>query len=108
MLDDDEIEQCHRAMEKFRRDCLVVIEDFDVLAINSMYACVVHVMKWIDHFKVGLGFVIEQTGEALHEDLDCFFKNKAMISNTKNPNYLISLKKNVVASSSEKCRRQPI
>ena len=108
ILDDDEIEQCHKVMEKFRRDCLVVIEDFDVPAINSMYACVVHVMKWIDHFKVGLGFVIEQTGESLHEDLDIFFKNKAMISNTKNPNYLISLLKNVVAISSEKCRRQPV
>ena len=68
LLDDEEIELCHQAMDKFKYDCKIVISDFDINAIHSIYNCIVHVPKWIDHFKIGLGFVMEQTGESLHED----------------------------------------
>ena len=107
VLDQEEIELCHQAMDKFKYDCKIVISDFDIHAIHSIYNCIVHVPKWIDHFKIGLGFVMEQTGESLHEDYDSFVKNKAMISKIDSHKYLESLKKNTVAFMSEKCRRQP-
>ena len=94
-------------MDKFKYDCKIVINDFDVNAIHSIYNCIVHVPKWIDHFKIGLGFVMEQTGESLHEDYDSFVKNKAMISNIDSEErYLISLKKNTVAFEREKFRKK--
>ena len=37
VLDDEEIELCHQAMDKFKYDCKIVIEDFDIHAIHSIY-----------------------------------------------------------------------
>ncbi len=52
--------------------------------------------QWVEHFKIGLGFVLEHTGEAIHDSFDQFCKKKALIADYKNPKYLDDLKKKLL------------
>ena len=69
---------------------------------------IVIVGKWINHFKIGLGFVIEQTGEAIHDDLHKYYTNKSLMADPKNPKYLDDLLAKTVAYTSAKSRRVPV
>ena len=100
---DIDLDLARRAREELKADCKVVIEDFDVHAINKIHCVVIHV----EHFKIGLGFSLEHTGEAIHHSFDNHCKNTALIADYKHPGYLDDLKKKTVAYVSGNCRRVP-
>ena len=104
---DIDLELARRAREEFKADCKVVIDDFDVHAINKIHCVVIHVGQWVEHFKIGLGFVLEHTGEAIHHSFDKHCLNTALIADYKHPKYLDDLKKKTVAYVSGNCRRVP-
>merc|ERR1712083_1074867 len=85
-----------RAGEEFKADCKVVIEDFDVHAIKKIHCIVIHVGQWGEHFKIGLGFVLEHTGEAIHHSFDRHCLNTALIADYKHPKYIGDLKKKLL------------
>ena len=108
VFDDEDLEQCNDALKKFKIAAKVVIDDFDIHAINKIHSVAIHVGKWINHFKIGLGFVIEQTGEAIHDDLHKYYTNKSLMADPKNDKYLDDLFAKTVAYVSAKSRRVPV
>ena len=90
---DIDLDLARRAREEFKADCKIVIEDFDVHAINKIHCVVIHVGQWVEHFKIGLGFVLEHTGEAIHHSFNRHCLNTALIDNYIHPGYLDDLKK---------------
>ena len=104
---DIDLDLARRAREEFKADCKIVIEDFDVHAINKIHCVVIHVGQWVEHFKIGLGFVLEHTGEAIHHSFDKHCLNTALIADYKHPGYLGDLKKKTAAYVSGNCRRVP-
>ena len=95
-----DVDLCRKKIEKFTADSLVLFEDFDVNAINKLHACHVHVMEWIEEYKMGLGNVDEQTGESCHQDFKKFCNGRLM-ENIDDPGYLECLRKLVVEYASK-------
>jgi len=99
-----DLESASRSIEKFKNDCKVIFEDYNVNAINKLHECFCHLLEWLEFFKIGLGFVSEQTGESLHSDFDEYSKRKQIV-NISHPNFLTNLKRNVVAYNSSHAKR---
>ena len=90
---------------------LVSVTVFRTFTSNCVFtrnfSYVIHVGQWVEHFKIGLGFVVEHTGEAIHHSFDLHCLNTALIADYKHPGYLGDLKKKTVAYVSGNCRRVP-
>ena len=56
-----DVDECTQKIEKFTSDSLVLINDFDVNAINKLHECHIHLTEWLEEFKMGLGNVAEST-----------------------------------------------
>ena len=95
-----DVDLCREKIEKFTRDSKVLIKDFEVNAINKLHACHVHLMEWIEEFKMGLGNVDEQTGESSHHDFKKFCQGR-LIEDIDDPRYLECLRKLVVEYASK-------
>ena len=98
--EDIDVEECKEKIEKFTSDSLVLIEDFDVNAINKLHECHIHLTEWLEEFKMGLGNVAEGTGESAHQDFSKFCQGR-LLKNIDDPGYLECLRKLVVEYASK-------